>query len=54
LLALVSRLRAEGHSVVSDLGDGLPHATLINELNATRCIVSDSSGGWQVVDLKPA
>jgi len=54
LLALVSTLRADGHAVVSNLDDGIPNATLINELNATRCIVSDSSGGWQVVDLKPA
>jgi ATP phosphoribosyltransferase regulatory subunit len=54
LLALVSTLRADGHVVVSNLGDGMPDATLINELNATRTIVSDSSGGWQVVELKPA
>ena len=54
LLALVSTLRADGHVVVSNLGDGMPDATLINELNATRTIVSDSSGCWQVVELKPA
>lgn len=54
LLLLVATLRAEGHAVVTHLAEGAPDVTLINELNATRCIVSDSSGQWQVVDLPPA
>lgn len=54
LLALVTALRADGHSVISNLSAGMPDATLINELNVTRCIVSDASGTWQVVDLKSA
>ncbi len=54
LLLLVKKLRAEGHAVVTHLGDGEPDVSLINELNATRCIVSDISGQWQVVDLTPA
>jgi ATP phosphoribosyltransferase regulatory subunit len=51
LQALVKRLRSDGETVVTHLGDIEPDEVLMRELSCSRSIVYMATSGWQVVEL---